>query len=233
MHVDPPLVSTIQPITPRALDRVVKKCLAKDADDRWQSARDLRDELKWIAEPGTGAGDMSAAITATRVAHAARWRRALPWAIAIGALGVASGIAIRSVPPGTPFVVRSTIPLVEPAWVEGGGAVAFAPDGASVVYEGSANGRSQLFQRRLSDIQSIAIAGTEDGHGPFFSPDGQWIGFFARRQLLKVPVGGGRPTVICEVESFGGASWGDDGHIVVGTPSGNRPVSCAGGRRPA
>ncbi len=232
MHVDPPLVSTIQPITPRALDRVVKKCLAKDADDRWQSARDLRDELKWIAEPGTGAGDMSAAITATRVAHAARWRRALPWAIAIGALGVASGIAIRSVPPGTPFVVRSTIPLVEPAWV-GDGAVAFAPDGASVVYEGSANGRSQLFQRRLSDIQSIAIAGTEDGLGPFFSPDGQWIGFFARGQLLKVPVGGGRPTVICEVESFGGASWGDDGHIVVGTTqeTGLFRVPAAGGPR--
>ena len=111
------------------------------------------------------------------------------------------------------------------------GAVAFAPDGASVVYLGLVNGRSQLHLRRLSDTQSTAIAGTEDASGPFFSPDGQWVGFFARSQLLKAPVGGGRPTVIAEIESFGGASWGDDGRIVVGTQqeSGLFRVAATGG----
>jgi hypothetical protein len=230
MHVEPPLVSTIQPITPRALDRVVKKCLAKEADDRWQTARDLRDELKWIAEPGAGAGDASAAITAPPVVHAAGWRRALPWAITMAALVVAGAMVTRSVRPGAPYVVRSTIASAG-ILRAGNGAVAFAPDGASVVHEGLVNGRRQLHHRSLSDTQSIAIAGTEDGSGPFFSPDGLWVGFFARTQLLKVPLGGGRPTVICAVESFAGASWGNDDRIVLGTQqeSGLFRVPAAGG----
>ena len=228
MHSEPPLVSTIRPITPRAVDRVVKKCLAKRADDRWQTARDLRDELQWLAEPGASA---SAENTVTSIAHVAGWRRALPWAIAIGAVIVAATIVSKPIRPSTPYIVRSTIPVAEAVW-HNGGAVAFAPDGASVVYLGRVNGRSQLHLRRLSDTQSTAIAGTDDGGSPFFSPDGQWVGFFARSQLLKVPVGGGRPTVIAEIESFGGgASWGDDGRIVVGTQqeSGLFRVAATGG----
>jgi serine/threonine protein kinase len=169
MQVEPPLVSAIRPLTPRALDRVVKKCLAKAADDRWQTARDLRDELEWIAEPGAGA---SADSTVTSIAHVAGWRRALPWAIAIGAVIAAAMIVSKPIRPSTPDIVRSTIPVAE-AVRRGAGAVAFAPDGASVVYEGWVNGRSQLHLRRLSDTQSTAIAGTEDGRAPFFSPDGQ------------------------------------------------------------
>ena len=79
MHVEPPLVSKTEPSTPRALDRVVKKCLAKQADDRWQSARDLRDELQWIAE--REAHDMSAPVSSTPVAQSGGWRRAVPWTI--------------------------------------------------------------------------------------------------------------------------------------------------------
>ena len=91
-----------------------------------------------------------------------------------------------------------------------------SPDGRSVVYQ--ARGRDniqRLYRRPLDAATSTPIAGTDNGHAPFFSPDGQWVGFASELELRKVPLSGGVPTTICRIQSHFGASWGDDDLIVV------------------
>ena len=93
-------------------------------------------------------------------------------------------------------------------------------------------GRARAHIRRALDgIASVAIAGTEDGGAPFFSPDGTWLGFSTASQLMKIPLQGGRPVVICDVAARFGATWGADGYIVFSArpQTGLLRVSAAGG----
>lgn len=96
------------------------------------------------------------------------------------------------------------------------GSVAVSLDGSRLVYVATASGRSQLFFRSVDRDEPIAIAGTEDATDPFFSPDGEWIGFFARGSLQKVRVDGGRPVVVCAARAGAGATWTADNTIVFG-----------------
>ncbi len=95
--------------------------------------------------------------------------------------------------------------------------MALSPDGTTIVYQGIRDGRSQLFRRRLSEGTSTPIDGTAQHFGPFFSPDGQWLGFHNGTVLKKMPAAGGQAVTIAQLPSIAGASWGEDGFIVVGT----------------
>src|SRR5207253_11261103 len=91
----------------------------------------------------------------------------------------------------------------------------WSPDGQSLVFSASVGGRQQLYVRALNQLEATPIAGTDGGSNPFFSPDGNWIGFSQGAALRKIAVSGGPPTTICELASpIFGASWGDDGSIV-------------------
>lgn len=113
------------------------------------------------------------------------------------------------------------------------GSVAVSRDGSRLVYVASASGRSHLFLRSVDRHEPVPIAGTEDASDPFFSPDGEWIGFFARGSLQKVRVGGGQPFVLSAARAGGGATWTADDTIVFGGGPGGglaRISASAGGR---
>ena len=111
--------------------------------------------------------------------------------------------------------------------------LALSPDGSTLVYAGSRNGTNQLFVRRMAELEAIPIPGTKGAEQPFFSPDGQSIGFYDRRagSLRQLPLSGGPPVTLCDLTDTGfrGASWGENNVIFFGSGIGLREVSAAGG----
>ena len=231
---DPRPITALQPMSPPALDRVIKKCLAKDSDTRWQTAQDLHDELQWIAEAGSEVG----VPTSTRAApQPAAWRRALP--LALGAslvVGVLASLAVWSLTRPEPVVPRlaSRFALAVPAadQLVNNGGIALSLDGRDLVYVARRDGVPQLFHRAMGELEAVPIRGTEEGARPFFSPDGQWVGFFASGELKKIRLDGGLAITLCPVPGGGfGASWSADGTIVFAstTAPGVMRVSAEGG----
>ena len=234
MQYDPPPMSSLQPMTPPTLDRVVKKCMAKVPEKRWQAASDLYDELKWIAEGGSETGMPAVAVT---VAASPGWRRALPLVltavVAVILGGIAVWILMRSgvLPPQPVSRFALTLPLTELLGARTSGmfepVVALSPDGTRLVYVAN----QQLYLRLMDSLEARPIPGTEGAAAPFFSPDGQWVGFFADGKLKKVSISGGAALTLCDAPNSRGASWGPDDTIVFApTPnSGLFQVSAAGG----
>jgi serine/threonine-protein kinase len=110
--------------------------------------------------------------------------------------------------------------------------LALSPDGSRLVYVAESGGRRELYVRALDQPVPASIAGTEGGLSPFFSPDGQWVGFFAGGKLKKAPLSGGGPITICDSDGAGG-SWGDNDTIVFESAAGLASISAAGGTRRA
>jgi Tol biopolymer transport system component/predicted Ser/Thr protein kinase len=229
LETDPPPISSLQPMTPPALDRVVKKCLAKEADDRWQSAHDVTDELKWIAEGGSQVG---LAPTAAAKGNRARWRGALPWAVA--AIAIAFAIL------GWTYerVLSTRVPaqllryqIFPPAKASFGTDFALSPDGRHLSFTAAArDGVTRLWVRDLDTIESRPLPGTEDARDPFWSPDSRVLGFGSGGQVKRVDVSGGAPQTICDVAGgMIGGSWNQDGVILFGSFGGVMKVSAAGG----
>ena len=211
---DPPPISALQPLMPRAFDRVVKRCLAKEPDERWQSANDLANELKWIAEPGSQAGLSTASLVPVQKFL---WKPLLWAAASLGACAVV-GLAVWNLKPAAPkAVTRFTISLPPGQRVENiDKAIAISPDGMRLVYAtGPSTLTTQLYVRAMDGLEARPIPGTEGGSDPFFSPDGQWIGFADGGKLMKVSLNGGAPVSLADVSvgQFNGASWGSQGMI--------------------
>ncbi len=236
LESEPPPMSSLQPMMPLALDRVAKKCLRKNPDERWQSVRDVMDELKWIAESPAQAAGSTAAVGPTHTA----WRKRLVWAAAALVACLVTGLAVWILKPVTPPpVTRLAISLSPGQQLAGVPAIALSPDGRLLAYVASPNGgvaQAQLYLRGLDSLEARPMPGTEGAFAPFFSPDGQWIGFSAGGKLKKVAVSGGAPVTLCDLPLVGlgsaaTASWGADNTIVLGYTA--RPglwqVSAAGG----
>jgi serine/threonine protein kinase len=232
MSSNPPPVSTIQPLASPALDRVLKKCLAKSPDDRWQSAGDLLSELEWIAETGSNAG-IPAPVTAKRSN-----RDRLAWlaaGLAVAALGIgaAGGLAfvhLRDKPPESPMVRLSLQPPANYRFIADT-PPAISPDGRKIVFEAvSADGRRQLWLRPLDSLTAQPLVGTEGGSYPFWSPDNKSIGFFAAGKLKKVDASGGPVTTLADASTPRGGTWSPKGVIVFSpTPYGLMRIPAAGG----
>jgi Tol biopolymer transport system component len=232
---EPERIADLAALGPPELERLVRRCLAKDPDDRWQTARDLRAELKWIHErltqPRTvAAAHTSAALTtvATPPVQPTGTRRFLvprlaPWILAAAALAVAAAVVGWGVGRGRPAfsqdgpVVRFTLnsPADSPLVIEdviGGSAI--SPDGSRIAFVAMHSGKPVLALRSLDSIEVKSIDGSQGAAYPFWAPDSRWIGFFAEEKLKKVPVAGGRPQVICDAPEPHGGTWSDDGTIV-------------------
>ncbi len=233
MHAEPRPVSTLQPLTPPALDRIVQKCLAKDPDERWQSAKDLHDELKWIS---------SSKIVATPepTVRGAGIRVHLAWltTTVVTAALVGIGVFFFTRPQAEPLAtIRFQVSPPEGATFPGGTAhVALSPDGRRVVFAATMRRNNAqvvvLAVRSLDTLEPQILPGTEGVLlTPFWSPDSRFIGFFAQGKLKKVDVTGGPPQELCDAAGGEGGTWNRDGVIVFAPlpTSGLFRVSAAGG----
>ena len=219
---------SLGPAADPALDHLIGRCLAKNPDDRWQTARDLKSELEWLA-----------ARPAQNLARPAPLR-SLPWIAALllaGVLLVVSGrrwLAPESKPPR---VVRLAIAIPEEGAVADpgrlNGSPAISPDGKTVVVPLGEGSAAALWLRRLDSDRFDRLPGTEGGTQPFWSPDGSQIGFFAAGKLKKMPLDGGAPQVLCPVSSGAGprgGAWNSSGTILFGINyEGLRRISERGG----
>src|SRR6266481_6233793 len=225
-------ISGIKPMTPPALDHAIKKCLAKVPDERWQSASDLASELKWIAEGGS---QVTSGTGAAAKGIRARWRGALLWGAVSLLLAAITGLAIWNLKPSPlpPPVSRTVITLPPGQRLAGldQPAVALSPDGVHLAYVAIQGGTQQIFLRAMDSLEARPIPGTEGATAPFFSPDCQWLGFFAGNKLKKVSMSGGAVQTLGDAAFPGGASWGHRGMIAFAPAWASvlRQVSEAGG----
>jgi len=208
LTTEPPPIAQLQPLTPPALERVVKKCLAKDPDERWQSASDLASELNWIAEGGSQAG-IPSPVTLKRNA-----RERLAWIAAVTGICAAvwAGAAYYRETGKPGQVVRAVIPTEEgtsPVFAgDLGGPVVLSPDGKAVAFGASdAQGKVTLWVRDLDGLHAHSLAGTEGATFPFWSHDGRSLGYFAGGKLKTVPVEGGTPGDVCDAPAGRGGTW--------------------------
>ena len=223
---------SITAIAPAALDRVLKGCLEKNPEDRWQSARDLK-----LALELTGAPASLPAVSAAEPAERG-WLWPTAAAVLLAALALVSFRYFRETsPPAEP--VRFTIPPPEgSAFVSGppwGSPLAVSPDGHRIVFVAAGKDRQRrLWIRSLDALTAQPLAGTEDASAPFWSPDSQWVSFFANRKLLRLTASGGEVQTLCECQSGGaGGAWNQDNVILfapaVGGHTGLFRVPAAGG----
>jgi serine/threonine-protein kinase len=223
---EPAPVSTLQPTSPAALDHLIRTCLAKEPDRRWQSAGDLGRHLTWLLAEGSSPNS-TIAMSARPTRPSAR--RMLPLAAAAaGALLVALATRYLTRLPAPPPIIRLDYQLPQDHEIRNADrpVLAFSADGSHFVY----NTTKGLYLRSLRESEARLIPGTEeDLSNPFLSPDGQWVGYFAGGQLKKIPTSGGAATRLCEAEPAFGASWVTDGTIVFGQPRGIMRVPAGGG----
>ena len=229
---DPPPLTTAQPATPPALEHVVKTCLAKNPEDRWQTARDLLAELKWIAGGGAAA---TAIMPATR-----RPNRRSPWllpALATLAIGLAASLAVpaysyfqgSSPPPELRYRLWTmpTLPRIQQT-----GIFSISAGGSAVVFRGDESAVPDpigLYIGRIGDVAYRRLPGTDLATQPFWSPTETELAFLLGDRLFRVSVAGGQPQEIARVKNMLGGTWSVSGTILVGSSDGIYRVSAEGG----
>ncbi len=220
LAAEPPPMS-VKPFTPAWLERLIRRCLAKDPEDRWQTMRDVVIELRAPPQESPAALKTS------------RW----PWIAAVVAclgIGLLAGSALLRqsckpamlmtfdvvAPPDTHFAPINTI-----------GGSAISPDGRTLAYIAtSAAGVALLHIRPLESLEAQAQAGTEDAGRPFWSPDSKSIGFVAGGKLKRIDVAGGSPVALCDVAVARGGTWSEDGQILFADRGmGLRRIGASGG----
>ncbi|MEO8348112.1 MAG: protein kinase, partial [Acidobacteriota bacterium] len=217
--------------TPANVRALLRRCLRKEPERRLRDVGDARIELE---EALSGAADTAAPATARP--SAARVGVAALAGLVLGAVAAwIAGSRFGRQPAVIAPVARFSIPLpAKSTLFTGIHSIALSPDGSLLAFAAQSGGQRQLYLRRLDDLESKPIAGTEGGIEPFFSPDGQWIGFWhpVSRALKKVALSGGAPLTLCETDVLYGASWGADDTIVFSptVPGGLARVPAAGGK---
>jgi eukaryotic-like serine/threonine-protein kinase len=210
---DPPPISTIQPMSPPVMDKLVKSCLAKDPDERVQSAHDLRLQLKWIAEGGSQSG------VSVPVRVPPRNRERLAWAAAVIILALIAILASRpwsQREPERPLMTTVQLPPKTRLVVNGiNGPPAISPDGTRVALVLSEGGNQSIWVRALDTPEATRLPGTDGAYSPFWSPDSHWLAFSANGKLRRVEITGGPPQDICTAADNRGGSWGADGIILL------------------
>lgn len=201
---------SISDIAPRALDRALQRCLAKDAGDRWQSARDLKAELEWIGEADSGSG------MPAQVVRKDDFRKHLGWVVASVFLlaCVALAIAFLGRTKQHAGMVRSSLlPPTGSSFLPYNFAI--APDGSRLAFVAlGSDGKTALWVRGLSSPNSQQLTGTEGAAFPFWSPDSLHVGFFAQGRLKTIDLVNSAVQSICDGGAGFGGTWNQDGVIV-------------------
>jgi len=227
MTTEPAPMTALSPLTPAPLERAVKKCLAKDPEERWQSAGDLSSELRWIAESGSESGMAIPAPVRSQ-------RKLLRWvAMAlVAAAGILTGFLLRR--PAAQPVLRMAVNLPPGSSLVQGQPAVLSPDGQMVVMTlTDVDGKGKFWIRSLSSDTAQPMAETEGAVSPFWSPDSQYIGFFAADgKLRKISAaGGGHAEAVGSIPwAVYGGTWNREGMIVFSSGHlGLYQISASGG----
>src|SRR5262245_22888492 len=240
---EPAPIASLVPTVPPALERIVKRCLAKDPDRRWQTASDLAHELRWVAESAV-AGESRVASVASASLPVPRPRSTLAWKVVAAVSVLVAGAALAAV-----YLARSAasqvvrfyiMPPEKMTFVTGGrpgASAAISPDGRRIVFSvREAPQKVSLWVRAIDALIAQPLPGTDDASFPFWSPDSRWIAYFARGKLMKIDANGGPPQTLCDALAGRGGAWSPDGVILFGAGVANagtggplRRVSSAGG----
>ena len=215
LEKDPDPISAVQPLTPPALEHLVRICLAKEPDQRFQNAHDLKLQLQWITAGGSQVGAPAVVVSKRKsqqkilaAAMVAGWVAAM--AVAVLALLLSSEVrqAQRPVaaeinpPPGADFTdtVR--------------GPAAISPDGRKLAFTAGDPKGSRLWMRDMASGRTEGLEGTEEAIFPFWSPDSHALAFFSSGKLRKVSVDGGPIQILCDAPEGRGGSWNAKGTII-------------------
>ena len=224
---EPPPLTTVHPASSPALDYVIRACLAKDPEERFQTAHDVKLYLNWLQQPGSAAEQP--------VQAGSRWRT-IALGLAAAAVLLLALLLTRLTRHGPPVVASAitrfsiALPPRQELAVDNTQTLALAPDGRHLAYVAADSGVSHLYVRSLDRFDSLPIPDSEGATFPFFSPDGKWVAFFGQGKLKKATVDGSNPVVICELPTFFGGTWTPQDKIVVAVPSyGLASVSANGG----
>lgn len=236
---EPPELSETNPKINLHLEKVVRRCLEKKPERRFQSAHDLGFALESISTTSGAVSQPSTTVSSLTTPPRSWFRPALlGWAVAallLIALIVSFGFYIRTGSSKGDFEPVRQFAIAPP--IDGkldlqSVALLFSPDGSHLVSTNIVSGKSKLFDRPLTASSPRPIEGTEGASDPFFSPDGKWVAYFANGLLKKVPLGGGAAETICEASNPRGGVWSDDGSIIFtpGTDNALLQVSANGGQ---
>jgi serine/threonine protein kinase len=220
LEKEPASISTIKPMTAPALDHAIQKCLAKTPDERWQSASDLASELKWTAESGALVG------TFTFGSQAKVPRQCLPWSVAalLGATTALTAFLYWGKKSPVTEPVRFTISAPQqtkfapgPPW---GSPLAVSPDGRRLVFVAlGKDGTRRLWLRPLDALAAQVLPGTEGASAPFWSPDSEWVAFFADNRLKRIAVSRGETETLCQCQSGGGGGTWNQNNVILFSPA--------------
>jgi Tol biopolymer transport system component len=227
MSVEPKPIASIAS-APAVLDHLLRRCLEKDPEQRWQSMADVTGELRWIAsQPLTSVGPVHGGAPAARIGKPAGFAIVVATVVA-GVLAVMAGA--NWLKPAAAAEVQSlqfevtTPPTDLPH-------MAVSPDGTTLVFVANENRRPMLWLRSLDRVETRKLPGTEGAQGPFWSPDGRSIGFFTASKLKRLDVRSGASLELADIQNGRGADWGADGTILFapGVDSPIMRVSSGGG----
>jgi len=209
MQNDPAPISSILPVSPPTLDRIVRTCLAKDPDERWQNAGDVARELGWIG----GEATERVAASLAPAARSSR-RNLLPWAVAALAILLAAAALLWPRRMQTPGELTRFAILPPPGQIFFG-LVALSPDARRVLFQLQDDaGRDSVWVRSLDSLEMRRLQGTEESRGMFWSPDGREIAFFSGGKLRRMAAEGGPAQTICESGGAFAGAWSRDGTIL-------------------
>ncbi len=203
--------SSLRPMTPPALEHVIAKCLARERDERWESAADIASELEWIG--GSASGESTTVVM----------KRPVRRTVLLTTLAITATVAIAAIVSGMYAMrrlrlaeqpVRSELLTDDPLTPSLFGAVALSPDGTQLLMLVGPSGKPSIAIRNLATGETKKLAGTEGANFPFWAPDSQRVAFFAGGKLKTIGAGGGSVQAICDAKQGRGGSWSPSGVIV-------------------
>jgi eukaryotic-like serine/threonine-protein kinase len=225
LEKEPQPISSLQPLTPAALEHTILRCLMKDPEERWQSARDLSRELKWISEARLTEASEAAPRPRQKV-----WGR-LAWGVAALCLGMLGWLGIahwRGTQPAESRHLRlSLLPPESTSFVPYNFAI--SPDGRRLAFVAAAqDGGTALWIRSLAAGAAQQLTGTEGAAYPFWSPDSRQVGFIQASKLKSVDPSSGAVQIVCDAPGGLGGAWNNRGTIIfAGYQLGVRPSGIA------
>jgi serine/threonine protein kinase/Tol biopolymer transport system component len=223
LALEPPPLVSLQPAVPATLDQVVRICLRKDPDERFQNAHDLKLQLEMIESSAA-----SAATTAPPTQRSSVMVYALAAALVVSLLVASASWWRLNSQPVT--VVRGALLAPEGTTFSNSGTAQISPDGRYVVYGAVTAGVRRLWLQSFASTDPVALAGTEGASYPFWSPDSRSVAFFSGNKLRRVDINGGPPLTICDSGEGRGGAWNRDGVILFGGRTAPlMKVSAAGG----